>query len=153
MELAMTRATLAERLGVSVQTVLNVERDVNYNLGTKLLRQLETVLGVDFVVTMKGTKSMDDMIQMGSDEFILYIRKNFPENRTPNNQLGKRIWEWLQEQISARAEKRTEDAPCLWGDSGPFISPTSLPKTAAQFRFSRSILPALYAFLDNLGGG
>jgi len=88
-------------------------------------------------------------IIMGNDEFILYIRKNFPSCRTPNDQLGKTIWHWL-ESNDATAEIVERDRACEWGSSDTVTSETSLPKTATQFRFARATLPRLFAFLDTV---
>lgn len=150
--IGLTRSELAARLGVTTQTVLNIERDRNYNIGTKLLRQLEPILGIEFFVTTRSTMETKQRIEMGNDEFILYLRKRYPANQIPNNQLGKRIWQWIRDQ-SPTSEKRTEEtgAACLWGTSGAFVGDTALPATAAQFEFDRELLPALYSFLDVLG--
>ncbi len=61
-----------------------------------------------------------DQIEMGNDEFILYIRKHHPQNKTLNNQLGKRIWHWLREQ-NPPAQKVTGERgdACLWGPLRP----------------------------------
>ncbi len=85
---------------------------------------------------------------MGNDEFILYIRKQHPNCRMPNDALGKRAWEWIREQ---GGQKEGEDEPCYWGDTGTFVSEDKLPKTATQFSFDSSILPRLYEFLNELG--
>jgi hypothetical protein len=89
-------------------------------------------------------------ITMGNDEFILYIRKRYPDCTTANHMLGKSIWQWL-EGTNANAELVKEDAPCRWGGVGDFVSEVGLPKTAAQFRFDEAILPRLYRYLDDLG--
>ena len=88
-------------------------------------------------------------IVMGNDEFILYIRKQHRGCRTPNDALGKRIWEWIREQDGQKEGE--EDKLCYWGDTGTFISEYELPKTAAQFSFDSSNLPRLYEFLNELG--
>lgn len=150
MALGMSRGALATRLGVSTQTILNIERDEHYNLGTKLLRQLEPILGVEFVVTVRSTTTVDNMIRMGNDEFILYIRKNHPECKITNDQLGKRIGQWLENQNPPAAKDGAAES-CVWGPSGPFVSGLALPATATQFKFERRLLPALYTFLDSLG--
>lgn len=95
---------------------------------------------------------MTQRIEMGNDEFILYIRKRYPANRTPNNQLGKRIWQWIRDQAPSN-EKPTDNGsmPCVWGSSGSFVGETALPANATQFTFDRALLPALYTFLDALG--
>lgn len=91
-------------------------------------------------------------ITMGNDEFILYVRKNFPNCRVPNDQLGKTIWQWLKaNDLSAKIIER--DQPCQWGDFGTITSDISLPKTATQFRFAIETLPCLYTFLGTINDG
>lgn len=88
-------------------------------------------------------------IDMGDDEFILYVRKNGKGIGKGTAELGKSIWVWIKAQDPGAIQtKRSED--CRWGDVGPFVSPDDLPKTATQFRFDRSLLPALYDYLDTL---
>jgi len=89
-------------------------------------------------------------IEMGNDEFILYIRKTYLRCRTTNDVLGKKIWEWIGNKMP-NAEKIKEDESCYWENMGDSISDVKLPKTAAQFSFSRNILPELYDYLDELG--
>ena len=150
-KLGLSRLQLATRMGVSIQTVLNLERDPTYNLGTRLLRQLEEALLVIFDVTMKE-ETMSTSIQMGNDEFILYIRKNHPKCPTSNDQLGKRIWEWIKEHDTTAAKAGSgESEPCLCSDTGAHLGETKLPYRATQFRFERSLLPSLYDLLDALG--
>src|ERR1035438_8587 len=95
--LGLSRLQLASRLGISSQTVLNLERDPTYNLGTSLMRRLEEALHVNFDLTMRERRTMSTKITMGNDEFILYIRNNYPDCPTSNHQLGKDIWEWIDE--------------------------------------------------------
>ena len=85
-------------------------------------------------------------IIMGNDEFILYIRKSVRNCNKTNDQLGKKIWEWLRKN---GASVKEEDKQCLWNYSSNAL-PDCLPKTACQFEFDRSILPDLYFFLDKL---
>lgn len=87
------------------------------------------------------------MIRIGNDELILYIRKNYKLCEKTNDRLGKMIWEWLKNEYP-ESEKVAEDQPCAWGDTPNITSPITLPKTAAQFRISREILPALYEQLE-----
>jgi len=89
-------------------------------------------------------------ITMGNDEFILYIRKNFPSCRVTNAQLGKTIWQWLKSN-DPTAEIIERDKACEWGSSDTITSETSLPKTATQFRFSRDTLPQSHEYLDAVG--
>jgi transcriptional regulator with XRE-family HTH domain len=150
-QLGLSRLQLASRLGVSSQTVLNLERDPTYNLGSSLLRRLEGALNVTFNITMKE-EIMSTSIQMGNDEFILYIRKNYPNCATNNDQLGKRIWEWIRERDATAGKAGKEEAvPCIWGDTAANIGETKLPQKATQFHFERSLLPSLYDLLDSIG--
>jgi transcriptional regulator with XRE-family HTH domain len=151
-QLGLSRQQLASRLGVASQTVLNLERDPTYNLGTSLLRRLEEALQVTFDVTMKEGRTMSSSIQMGNDEFILFIRKNHPDCVKSNDLLGKRIWEWIEKHdVTAEQVNDGKSVPCYWGDTGTHIGETKLPKTATQFRFERKLLPELYDVLDELG--
>lgn len=150
-QLGLSRLQLASRLGVSTQTVLNLERDATYNLGTSILRRLEGALNVTFDITMKE-RPMSTSIQMGNDEFILYIRKNHPTCAKSNDLLGKRIWEWIEKRdATAKQVGDGKSVPCFWGDTGAHMGETKLPKTATQFQFERSLLPSLYDLLDALG--
>lgn len=92
---------------------------------------------------------MSTKIQMGNDEFILYIRKTSKNCNLVNNDLGKKIWEWILSKDDTAIEVR-KDEPCLWGDDTPNTGPKKLPKTASQFEFNRALLPDLYDFLDTL---
>jgi transcriptional regulator with XRE-family HTH domain len=150
-QLGLSRFQLASRLGISSQTVLNLERDPTYNLGTSLLLRLEAALKVTFDITMKE-EGMSTSIQIGNDEFILYIRKNHPNCTKSNDDLGKRIWAWIKKCDSTAVKAGSGDAvPCIWGDTGAHIGETKLPYKATQFRFERRLLPSLYDLLDALG--
>ena len=88
-------------------------------------------------------------ITMGNDEFILCIRKNFPNCSISNDKLGKTIWHWLQNNdLSSKIIVR--DQPCQWGNSEEITSEVSLPKTATQFKFTIQTLPQLFAFLGTI---
>jgi hypothetical protein len=88
-------------------------------------------------------------IVMGDDEFILYIRKQYPNCIKTNDILGREIWRKIQ-QLDPNADLE-KDVPCYWGSNGSFIAIDKLPKTAAQFTFNRTCLPQLYDFLNQLG--
>jgi len=89
-------------------------------------------------------------IRQGNDEFILYIRKQYPACSLSNDKLGQRIWAWIHDN-DPTAEKVEEREPCYWGTIGAFIAENRLPKTSAQFVFDSEILPNLYDFLNQLG--
>lgn len=88
-------------------------------------------------------------IKMGNDEFILYIRKTSKNCSLINNDLGRKIWDWISSNDKS-ARITVEDEDCLWGKNTPNTGPKNLPKTATQFEFDRAILPELYTFLDVL---
>ena len=148
----LSRLQLASRLGVSSQTVLNLETDPTYNLGTSLLRRLEEALHVTFNIMMKEQRTMSTRIQMGNDEFVLYIRKNHTKCTTSNDRLGRLIWEWIEQRdATAKQLNHGKSMPCSWTDTGAHIGENKLPKTATQFEFQRDVLPELYDHLDALG--
>lgn len=89
-------------------------------------------------------------IVMGNDEFILYIRKQYPNCKKTNDVLGQEIHLKLKK-LDPHVKIKEHDAACYWGNSGPFVAMDKLPKTAAQFSFDRACLPQLYDFLDQLG--
>ena len=146
-ELGMSRPVLAARLGVSVQTIVNIEQDGEYNLGTALLRRLEPILWVEFAVEMRSKIMENTQIRMGNDEFILYIRKWHPACTKGNPMIAKEATQWLLRQ-DPPAQMIEEDKPAIWGDLHHF---PRLPATAAQFEFDRSLLPALFTHLDHIG--
>ena len=89
-------------------------------------------------------------IQMGNDEFILYIRKRESTCEKTTSELGGKIWKWIHEQ-DPTARIVEEDQPCRWGsDDDSFVNEANLPKTATQFEFNRELLPKLYDYLDTL---
>jgi len=89
---------------------------------------------------------------MGNDEFILYIRKQYPECQITNDRLGRRIWEQIQ-LLDRNAHQVKESQRCYWNDDSQntFMDGLRLPETATQFSFDRNVLPKLYEFLDQLG--
>lgn len=90
-----------------------------------------------------------ETIRMGNDEFILYIRKWNPICTITNEQLGRKIWEWIEKNDKLNAKQLTREE-CTWGKDADNVSKDDLPYTATQFEFSRSLLPRLYDFLDSL---
>lgn len=95
---------------------------------------------------------MNNNIIMGNDEFILYIRKQYPNCQINTRDLGRFIWEWILVH-DLNAKQVTEDMPCLWEtkNGAKNINEKKLPKTATQFEFNRYLLPELYDYLDKLG--
>ncbi len=87
---------------------------------------------------------------MGNDEFILYIRKHFPQCRLGTMDLGNAIYRRIIS-LDANARKVQDNAPCYWGSTGSFISEDQLPVTAAQIEFTPKILQSLFSYLDELG--
>jgi len=90
------------------------------------------------------------MIQMGNDEFILYIRKKNDKCSLTNDQLGKMIWIWLMNKKHKGQKVNDKPEPAIWGDTAKNVSENGLPKSATQFKFNRNLLPELYNYLDEL---
>lgn len=82
-------------------------------------------------------------INIGNDELILHIRKNYRNCVITNDQLGKKIWQWLQVN-DPNSKIINRDQQCEWGNSEEITSDITLPKSATQFQISLSILPQLY---------
>ena len=146
-ELGMSRAELGAGIGVSAQTVFNVERDPTYNLGTRLLRRLEEVLLVEFTIIMTKEKAMAERITMGNDELILHIRKHH-SCEYENPYLGKRIWEWIEAHADGHQLPHRHDAP--WGKDIEAVSAKNLPGSGVHFNFRLDALPGLFRFLAQL---
>jgi hypothetical protein len=97
-------------------------------------------------------EDMNTNITMGNDEFILYIRKTYSACSKTNDELGHRIWKWIEENDRTAIQvDGGKSVPCYWGHTGTYIGETLLPKTATQFQFESQLLPGLYAHLDELG--
>lgn len=88
-------------------------------------------------------------INMGNDEFILYIRKKMTICSISNDDLGKQIWLWLEKKGAVKTFEGKPQA-CLWGKDASNRDKDMLPYTATQFSFDRNLLPVLYAHLDDL---
>jgi len=56
---------------------------------------------------------MMNLITMGNDEFILYIRKQYPNCQLNTKDLGRFIWVWILEH-DFNARQVEEDMPCIW---------------------------------------
>src|ERR1035437_10395935 len=119
-QLGISRDKLAKDIGVTPQTIINIEKLSDYNIGTKILSKLESALKVKFIINILEESQMEK-IYFGNDEAILYIRKNYPDCQLDNRALGKLIWEWMQSY--ANGIKRFNDIPqqCYWGEVGDFI--------------------------------
>lgn len=91
---------------------------------------------------------MATKIQMGNDEFILYIRKT-SDCQKSNDFLGREIWKWLRDK-GAKKLFNEKPQPCHWETKGPSIGEKKLPQDATQFEFDLAILPELYDYLDRL---
>ena len=72
--LGMSRCDLARKLNVTTQTVLNIEHDENYNIGTRLLSELESLLKVEFQIVITEEK-LSCRMSSDSDMFMLHLLK------------------------------------------------------------------------------
>lgn len=155
LKLGLTRDVVGARVGVTGQTILNLEQDPDYNLGTRLLRRIGEVLGVEFTINMKEKAHMNKRIRMGNDELILHIRKHYL-CATDNPTLGRLIWEWLDGHANAEQLPHAYAAPYMLGLSAgaklPAVSATGLPRGSVMFEFDISALAGLYELLAELGG-
>ena len=91
---------------------------------------------------------MSKTIKMGNDEFILYCRKHECAKSLKNDQLGRKIWEWIRDNASGIQIGKRKG--CEWGEDAENVDAKYLPYTATQFEFDRNCLPALYDYLDSL---
>lgn len=89
-----------------------------------------------------------ERIEMGNDEFILYIRKTSECVKT-NDHLGREIWKWLRDRGAVKLYNK-KPQPCYWERIGQSIDEKKLPQDATQIEFDRVLLPELYNFLDIL---
>jgi transcriptional regulator with XRE-family HTH domain len=155
LKLGLTRDVLGARVGVTGQTILNLEQDPDYNLGTRLLGRLGMVLGVEFEITMKEKATMKKRIRMGNDEFIFHIRKHY-KCPLDNPTLGKLIGEWLETNANGEKLPHQYATPYMIGlppdQAIPAVSRTHLPKGSVIFEFDLDQLPALYERLADWGG-
>lgn len=97
-------------------------------------------------------EQMSNMIKMGNDEFILYIRKQHKTCKKGTKHLGREIWKWLRRHGGEKVHP--DPMHCMWHSEPSqlaFVTEDRLPNDATQFIFDRSLLPALYDRLDELG--
>jgi hypothetical protein len=91
---------------------------------------------------------MATKIQMGNDEFILYIRKNYEACSIGNRELGKKTWAWLEPKGATKVKELPQHTYWVKAEK---VEDGMLPEHATQFEFDRSLLPELYNYLDELG--
>ena len=91
-------------------------------------------------------------INIGSDELILHIRKNYTNCTKSNSDLGREILQWIEKNDSNH-KIVSRDQECEWGNSEETTSATTLPKTAAQFQISEKFFLELYKQLKNIANG
>ncbi len=82
-------------------------------------------------------------ILIGSDELILWIRKNFYNINITNDKLGKKIHEIIE--VVCQGCLIEEDKQCIWATSDKeTVNENRLPKTAAQYSVSLSHIQEVY---------
>jgi len=143
----LSREDLANRLGLTAQTVLNIERDPTYNLGVDLLIKLEKALSVTIEITFKEHE-MNPHMNISSAHLIHQLRENNQASQVGNKELGKKIRLWMK---AHGIEPSEWDAPVIWPIQEPEVSEFHLPKTSAKYQISASLLPELYAFIFTIG--
>lgn len=102
----------------------------------------------DYARALTDTENQSPpLIRMGNDELILYVRKHHAACTLRNPELGKRIWARINEGGGTIV---ADGAPSLWSDT-PQSRARGLAMVSTQFEFPRSLLPALFTFLDAVG--
>lgn len=148
---------LAERVGVSGQTVRSIETDPQYNAGLKLLKALGDQLNLRLVTFYEEVPMTmtEDRIRIGNDELIMHLRKHYT-TKANNPALGAKIGKWLEENAGAIQLPHQYATEYMIGlpptTKIPAVSATGLPKGAVIFEFDIAKLPELYRFLAELGG-
>jgi hypothetical protein len=94
----------------------------------------------------------DKLTPTGNDKLILLIRENYKDCKRSNAWLGRKIWEWLRDN-DRNAKQLPKKKKCFWEEALNASFDIPLPKTAAQFRISREILPLLYNQLGIIAQG
>ena len=90
---------------------------------------------------------MEETIQIGADEIILWLKKNKKAEGMDNINLGKKILTLIESRdIGGGKLEGGEDKPTLWSDDE---SREKLPKTAQQYTLPIDSLPTLYMALQS----
>lgn len=90
-------------------------------------------------------------IKMGNDEFILYIRKQYPKCKKTNDKLGEAIWKWIEKNAKGKKTNMGKQVDSLWLEEPKTVNALALPASSTQFEFPKAFLPQLYGYLDELG--
>ena len=88
-------------------------------------------------------------IKIGSDELILWLRKNNKAVNIPNDNLGNDISKLIQENYNGVIIEY--DKPAYWqtDDGSKNIGANNLPKTSAQYTIDTKYLPDLFETMNN----
>lgn len=84
-------------------------------------------------------------MNIGSDELILWLRKNDKAANVSNEKLGKEIREIIE---NLGGELLEQDVPSQWGNDKN-VDRYMLPKTAAQYRIGFERASELYSELND----
>ena len=142
----LSRKELAKRIGVSEQTIFNIERDPAYNYGVDLLKRLEIALVVAIEITIKEHE-MNQTINISSAHLIHHFRENNPASQIGNLELGRKISDKMREN---GVDPYDWDVKVIWPVKKPEVSEFCLPKTSAKYKIPVSLLPDLYTFLESI---
>ena len=86
-------------------------------------------------------------VMIGTDELILWLRKNNKAAGVENILLGRRIIELIK---TLGGQPKIEDQPSLWANdlSDVAMAKLGLPKTSEQYLVNVDILPDIYKELS-----
>jgi len=87
-------------------------------------------------------------INIGSDELILWLRKNGKAEGVINDKIGNDISNLIQQQLGGTII--VYDQPSYWQTDGVAknVADDNLPKTAAQYSLDTSVLKELFETLS-----
>jgi len=98
-------------------------------------------------------KMIVENILIGSDELILWIRKNFNNIKITNDKIGKKIHDIIV--VDFKGIQIEEDKQCIWSTSDKeTVNENRLPKTAAQYSISllriNEVYERIFAFCTEI---
>ncbi len=86
------------------------------------------------------------IIRIGSDEIILWLRKNNKCSSISNDSLGKNLRKYIEKNLGGKLVE--EDTECYWPHNGVNIGEYLLPQTAAQYEIDTSKIAEIYEYFN-----
>jgi hypothetical protein len=87
------------------------------------------------------------IIKIGADELILWMRKNKIAGTKDTDTVGREILAII---TGLGGKKILDNEPAYWDAGGAAVHARGLPKTSAQYEIEAPRLPELYAALEIL---